>query len=222
MPRRRLVAVAAALAALALCVPATAAADDCAGADVLPAADNLAVVGQATLCLLNVQRAASGVRPLTENAKLTNASAGYSQRMVDEAFFAHEAPDGDTLVDRLTGAGYAVDDALVVGENIGWGQGALSSARAMVQAWMASPGHRANLLSDDYTEVGLGVVLGTPDDRSLGATYTTDFGERAAASSKASHDRGGARNPRSCTRAASAGRRKPAKSCARVARMRRR
>jgi uncharacterized protein YkwD len=222
MPHRRLVAVAAALAALALCVPATAAADDCAGADVLPAADNLAVVGQATLCLLNVQRAASGVRPLTENAKLTNASAGYSQRMVDEAFFAHEAPDGDTLVDRLTGAGYAVDDALVVGENIGWGQGALSSARAMVQAWMASPGHRANLLSDDYTEVGLGVVLGTPDDRSLGATYTTDFGERAAASSKASHDRGGARNPRSCTRAASAGRRKPAKSCARVARMRRR
>jgi uncharacterized protein YkwD len=222
MPRRRLVAVAAALAALALCVPATAAADDCAGADVLPAADNLAVVGQATLCLLNVQRAASGVRPLTENAKLTNASAGYSQRMVDEAFFAHEAPDGDTLVDRLTGAGYAVDDALVVGENIGWGQGALSSARAMVQAWMASPGHRANLLSDDYTEVGLGVVLGTPDDRSLGATYTTDFGERAAASSKASHDRGGARNSRACTRAASAGRRKPAKSCARVARMRRR
>jgi uncharacterized protein YkwD len=222
MPRRRLVAVAAALAALALCVPATAAADDCAGADVLPAADNLAAVGQATLCLLNEQRAANGVRPLSENAKLTNASAGYSQQMVDEAFFAHEAPDGDTLVDRLTGAGYAVDDALVVGENIGWGQGELASARSMVQAWMASPGHRANLLSDDYTEVGLGVVLGTPDDRSLGATYTTDFGERAVASRKASRDRTDARNSRTCTRAASAGRRKPAKSCARVARVRRR
>jgi uncharacterized protein YkwD len=214
MPRRRLVAVAAALAALALCAPATAAADDCAGADVVPAANNLAVVSQATLCLLNEQRADNGVRPLSENAKLTNASAGYSQRMVDEAFFAHEAPDGDTLVDRLTGAGYAVDDALVVGENIGWGQGALASARSMVQAWMASPGHRANLLSDDYTEVGLGVVLGTPDDRALGATYTTDFGERAAARRKASR--------RSCTRAASAGRHKQAKSCARVARVRRR
>jgi uncharacterized protein YkwD len=222
MPRRRLVAVAAALAALALCVPATAAADDCAGADVLPAADNLAVVGQATLCLLNEQRAANGVRPLTENAKLTNASAGYSQRMVDEAFFAHEAPDGDTLVDRLTGAGYAVDDALVVGENIGWGQGALARARSVVQAWLATPGHPANQHSNDYTEVGLGVVLGTPDDRSLGATYTTDFGERAVASRKAARDRTGARNSRSCARTASAGRRKPAKSCARAARVRRR
>jgi uncharacterized protein YkwD len=224
MPRRRLVAVAAALAALALCAPAAASADDCAGADVVPAADNLAVVSQATLCLLNQQRAANGVPALAQNAKLTNASAGYSQRMVDEAFFAHEAPDGDTLVDRLTGAGYAVDDALVVGENIGWGQGQLASARSMVQAWMASPGHRANLLSGDYTEVGLGVVLGTPDDRSLGATYTTDFGERAVVRKKASRERSGARDKasRSCTRAASAGRRKQAKSCARVARLRRR
>ena len=67
MPRRRLAAVAA-LAALALCAPATARAADCAGADVVPAADNVAVVGQATLCLLNQQRAAHGVGPLAENA----------------------------------------------------------------------------------------------------------------------------------------------------------
>src|SRR5919201_3166865 len=108
MPCRRLAAVAAALAAVALCAPAGASAADCAGADLVPAGNNLAAVGQATLCLLNQQRAANGVAPLTENAKLTSASAGYSQRMVAEAFFAHEAPDGDTLVDRLTGTGYAV------------------------------------------------------------------------------------------------------------------
>jgi uncharacterized protein YkwD len=213
MPRRRLAAVAAALAAVTLCAPAAASASDCTGADLVPAADNLAAVGQATLCLLNQQRAANGVAPLAENAKLTIASAGYSQRMVDQSFFDHEAPDGDTLVDRLTGAGYAVDDALVVGENIGWGSGTLASARSMVVAWMASAGHRANLLSGDYTEVGLGVVVGTPDDRSSGATYTTDFGERAVARKKAS---------RMCTRAASAARRRQARSCARVARVRRR
>jgi uncharacterized protein YkwD len=212
MPRRRLVAVVAALAAIALCAPAAASADDCAGADLVPATDNLAAVGQATLCLLNQQRAANGVAALTENGRLTSASAGYSQRMVSEAFFAHEAPDGATLVDRLTGAGYSVDDAIVVGENIGWGQGALARARSMVQAWMDSPGHRANLLSDDYTEVGLGIVLGTPDDHSLGATYTTDFGERAVARRKAS---------RTCSRAASATRRKQARTCARVVRVRR-
>jgi hypothetical protein len=78
---------------------------------------------------------------------------------------------------------------------------------------MASPGHRANLLSGDYTEVGLGVVVGTPGDGADGATYTTDFGERVVVHRKAS---------RSCTRAASAARRKSARSCARVARVRRR
>jgi uncharacterized protein YkwD len=216
MPRRRFAAVAAALAVAALCAPAVASADDCAGADLVPAAGNLPAVSQATLCLLNQQRAANGVAPLAENGKLTNASTGYSQRMVAEAFFDHEAPDGMNLVDRLTGAGYAIDDAPVVGENIGWAQGDLASARSMVQAWMASPGHRANLLSGDYTEVGLGVVLGTPDDRALGATYTTDFGERLVVHAKAS---------RTCTRAASARRgqsRKQGKACARVARVRHR
>jgi uncharacterized protein YkwD len=207
MSRRRLAAVASALAALALAAPAAASASDCAGADLVPAAGNLGAVGQATLCLLNQQRAASGVAPLTANRKLTVASADYSQRMVDQSFFDHEAPDGDTLVDRLTGAGYPVDDALVVGENIGWGSAELASARSMVQAWMASPGHRANLLSDDYTEVGLGVVVGTPEDRTSGATYTTDFGERVVPRKKAS---------RACSRVASAGKRKQAKGCARV------
>jgi uncharacterized protein YkwD len=180
MRRRRFAAVAAALAALALCAPTAASADDCAGADLVPATSNLPAVGQATLCLLNQQRAAGGLAPLTENAKLTVASTRYSQRMVNEAFFAHEAPDGATLVDRLTGAGYPVGDAPVVGENIGWGTGSLATARSMVQAWMASPGHRANLLSSDYSQVGLGVALGTPDAGSPGATYTTDFGSRAA------------------------------------------
>jgi uncharacterized protein YkwD len=207
MRRRRLAAVAAALAALALCAPAAAPAADCPGADLVPAAANLRVVGQATLCLLNQQRAAGGIAPLVENARLTMASAGYSREMVAQAFFAHQAPDGSSLVDRLTGAGYPVDDALVVGENIGWGSGSLSSARAMVAAWMASPGHRANLLSRDYSEVGLGVVVGTPDDRSAGATYTTDFGARTAAVHR--------KTSRACVR------RTRAKSCARIARVRR-
>src|SRR3954454_5343827 len=180
MVRRRLATVAA-LAALALCAPATAHADDCAGADVIPAADTVALVGQATLCLLNQQRAANGIGPLVENAALTTASAGYSQRMVAEGFFGHESPDGGTLVERLTDAGYlGDDDAWVVGENIGWGQASLATARSMVTAWMNSPGHRENLLSADYTQVGLGLALGTPTDQTWGATYTTDFRGGAA------------------------------------------
>jgi uncharacterized protein YkwD len=234
MPRRRLAAVAA-LAALALCAPATASADDCAGADLVPAADNVAVVGQATLCLVNQQRAANGVGPVVENTALTSASAGYSQRMVAQGFFAHESPDGGTLVGRLTGAGYlGGDDAWVVGENLGWGQGALATARSMVSAWMDSPGHRANLLSGDYTEIGLGLALGTPTDQTWGATYTTDFGAGANppapahARVKASAVGKKAKRRATCARAASTRRgarsAKPRTStaCARTARVRRR
>ena len=234
MPRRRLATVAA-LAALALCAPATASADDCAAADVVPAAGNVAAVGQATLCLLNQQRAAHGLGALVENAKLSNASTGYSQRMVGQGFFDHESPDGGTLVDRLTGAGYlGSDDAWVVGENIGWGQGTLATARSMVSAWMDSPGHRANLLSGDYTEVGLGLALGTPADQTWGATYTTDFGAGGGdpapthARAKATSVRTKVTRRTSCARAASArhggrsAKPRPSTACARAARARRR
>src|SRR6185312_3429867 len=232
MVRRRLAAVAA-LAALALCAPAAAQADDCAGADLVPAADNVAVVGQATLCLLNQQRAANGIGPLVENAALSTASAGYSQRMVAQGFFGHESPDGGTLVQRLTAVGYLGDDAAwVVGENIGWGQASLATARSMVNAWMNSPGHRENLLSGDYTEVGLGLALGTPADQTWGATYTTDFGAGAGAPAP-THARAKATSVRkkvtrrtSCARAASARRSgrsakpRPSTACARAARAR--
>jgi uncharacterized protein YkwD len=233
MARRRLATVAA-LAALALCAPATARADDCAGADLVPAADNVAAMGQATLCLLNQQRAASGIGPLVENAALSSASTGYSQRMVAQGFFAHESPDGGTLVDRLTAAGYlGDDDAWVVGENIGWGQASLATPRSMVDAWMNSPGHRENLLSADYTEVGLGLALGTPADQTWGATYTTDFGAGATPAparprvKAASATRKKAARAASCARAASVRHTRSTKArrsaaCARSARAHRR
>jgi hypothetical protein len=101
----------------------------------------------------------------------------------------------------------------VVGENIGWGQGALTTPRSIVDAWMASPGHRENLLSRDYTEVGLG-ALGTPG-AGAGATYTTDFGSEAPAPRKA-------RARATCARSAWARSAKPGRACARAARVRRR
>jgi uncharacterized protein YkwD len=221
MVRRRLAAVAA-LAALALCAPAAAHADDCVAADVVPAADNVAVVGQATLCLLNQQRAANGIGPLVENSALSTASAGYSQRMVAQGFFGHESPDGGTLVQRLTDAGYlGDDDAWVVGENIGWGQASLATARSMVTAWMNSPGHRENLLSADYTQVGLGLALGTPTDQTWGATYTTDFGAGAAPAPAHPRVKAAAASRKKATRAASCARAAAARRSARSAKPRR-
>jgi uncharacterized protein YkwD len=166
--------------ALALCAaPGSAAAADCPGADAVPAADNLPAIGQATLCLVNQQRTAHGLGALRTNARLSSASIGYSQRMVAQAFFDHQAPDGTTLVQRLTSVGYLNGgDDWVVGENIGWGQGPLSTPRAMVTAWMNSSGHRRNILATDYGEIGLGLAIGTPEDATWGATYTTDFGHK--------------------------------------------
>lgn len=174
---RRRHAIAVALAALCLGAPSAASASDCAGADTVPAADNVAAINQVILCLLNEQRAAAGLSALVEDPALDEASAAYSQRMVTESFFAHESPDGGVLVERLKTAGYLNGgEDWVVGENIGWGQGPLSTPRSMVNAWMNSPGHRSNILSGDYREIGLGLALGTPSDTTWGATYTTDFG----------------------------------------------
>jgi uncharacterized protein YkwD len=217
MVLRRPALLAVLLAAWALAAPGAASADECPGADAVPAADNLAQVGQATLCLLNRQRAGRGLAVLAENGALSSASRGYAQRMVAQAFFAHESPDGGTLVDRLGAARYLAGDSdWSVGENIGWGQGALASARSMVDAWMRSPGHRRNILGADYREVGLGLALGTPVDASWGATYTTDFGFRGTAARKPA---------RRCARSASAGRsragRAPrSRACTRSARKR--
>src|SRR5258707_6917090 len=121
------VALGTALAVLALATPAGAsAAGDCPGADLLPSADNVADINQATLCLLNAERAARGLGALTENASLSRASLAYSQQMVDQSFFAHEAPDGTDLVARLPPVGYLGNTrgAWSPGENIAFAHGA--------------------------------------------------------------------------------------------------
>jgi uncharacterized protein YkwD len=169
----------AAVAALAAPAGAQAHAQDaaCPGADVVPAAGNLTQVASATLCLLNDERAAAGLHPLAPATGLTQPSASYSARMVAENFFAHVAPDGATLTDRLEAGGYIEPDGdWTVGENIAWGQGDISTARSIMIAWMNSPGHRENILTPEFSEVGIGIVPGTPGDTSWGATYTTDFG----------------------------------------------
>jgi uncharacterized protein YkwD len=179
-PRRLL---AASTAALALCLAAPAAASAaCADTEVLPTAETLPVVATATVCLLNEERAAHGLDPVQENTALTKASLAYSQRLVTESFFAHEAPDGTDVVDRLTATGYIrPGTGWEVGENLAWAQGALASPRNVVKAWMESPGHRANVLTRAYREVGIGVVLGTPKAGPDGSTFTTNFGRRDAA-----------------------------------------
>jgi uncharacterized protein YkwD len=182
-PARRSLLAVLALAVLALAAPAAAHAADCPGADITPAQQGSAAAGQSTLCLLNAERAAHNLAPLSENARLTQASQAYSELMVAQGFFAHETPQGVDLITRLTTAGYLVDDLQEwdAGENLAWGQRELGTPRSIVAAWMDSPGHRDNILGADYEEIGLGVAPGTPTAGSDGATYATDFGRRRTA-----------------------------------------
>lgn len=180
MAPRRLLSVSTAALALCLAVPAGAAAA-CADTELVPTAETLPVVATATVCLLNEERAAHGLDPVQENAALTTASLAYSQRLVAESFFAHEAPDGTDVVDRLTAAGYIrPGSGWEVGENLAWAQGVLASPRNVVKAWMESPGHKANVLTRSYREIGIGIVLGTPKGGPDGSTFTTNFGRRDA------------------------------------------
>jgi uncharacterized protein YkwD len=68
-----------------------------------------------------------------------------------------------------------------LGENIAWGAGSLATPTATVRAWMHSAGHRHNILTGRFSEIGIGVVPGAPvalpADMNA-ATYTTDFGTR--------------------------------------------
>ena len=151
----------------------------CQNTDVLPTNENLELVRSAILCLHNQIRAQHNLPLLKENAKLRKAAAGHSADMVGEGFFDHTSPDGDSFVDRIIGAGYARrNDGWTLGENLAWGTGDLSSAQGVMDAWMGSSGHKANILKKTYRELGIGIRVGVPSDEGVGATITADFGAK--------------------------------------------
>jgi uncharacterized protein YkwD len=151
----------------------------CANTDVAPTADNVAVVAAAILCLHNQIRAQAGLPALKANVKLAKAAVNHSSDMVNEGFFDHTNPAGATFVDRIVNAGYVKrNDGWTLGENLAWGTGDLSTPAGVMNAWMNSAGHKANILKRGYKEVGIGIRLGVPSDQTVGATITADFGAK--------------------------------------------
>lgn len=160
-------------------VQAKASAAPCANTTITPDAGNLELVRAALLCLHNQIRVQSGLPTLKDNAKLRKAATGHSNDMVNDGFFDHTSPNGDTFVDRIIGAGYAKrNDGWTIGENLAWGTGELSTPQAIMDAWMNSAGHKANIVKKSYKEVGIAVRLGVPTDGTVGATVTADFGAK--------------------------------------------
>jgi uncharacterized protein YkwD len=160
-------------------VQAKASTAPCANTTITPDSANLEVVRVALLCLHNQIRGNAGLPAIKDNAKLRKAAAGHNDDMVADGFFDHTSPNGDTFVDRILDAGYAKrNDGWTIGENLAWGTGELSTPQAMMNAWMNSSGHKANILKKSYKEVGIAVRLGVPSDAGVGATVTADFGAK--------------------------------------------
>jgi uncharacterized protein YkwD len=116
--------------------------------------------------LTNAERVRHRLRPLTVDGRLAAAAQAHSTDMVRRGFFAHESPDGSQVWDRAVAAGYAYRK---VAENIAAGQ---RTANEVVQGWMGSPGHRANILDGDLTQIG----VGRADGGSYGVYWTQVFG----------------------------------------------
>ncbi|MEU1232049.1 sigma-70 family RNA polymerase sigma factor [Streptomyces sp. NPDC005828] len=121
---------------------------------------------QQVISLVNSERAKAGCGPLTENSLLTKAAQGHSDDMAARNFFDHTNPDGDGPGERITAAGYAWSS---YGENIAKGQ---TTAAQVMESWMNSPGHRANILNCGFKEIGIGIHT------SGGPYWTQAFGSR--------------------------------------------
>ena len=146
----------------------------CEGAGKLPDPDNIEQARAAILCLLNKERAAVGLPPLRENGRLEDAAQDYAVKMGERGFFDHVEPDGTRPEHRIAGAGYS---GRGIGENLYWGTRESSTPAAAVAGWMNSPGHRANILRPEWTEVGTGIGYDAP--RALvydAAVYVNEFG----------------------------------------------
>ncbi|HLM09498.1 MAG TPA: CAP domain-containing protein [Thermoleophilaceae bacterium] len=181
--RRVLAATAVALAcALPLAAaPDAPAASACDAAQATPSDAGKRRVVRATLCVLNAERARRGLRSLRLDRRLSRAARRHATDMVGKGYFSHDSLDGSTFLERIRRTGYLDDTrAWRAGENIAWGSGSRSTPRAIARAWMDSPGHRANILSRSFRDIGIAVVSGAPAAGIDGpaGTYATDFGSR--------------------------------------------
>jgi uncharacterized protein YkwD len=152
----------------------------CPDTGLTPTTHNVAEVRAATLCLVNRERTDHGERALRWNNRLVAAAQSHSESMAFGGYFQHISPNGETPVSRMRHVGYIYSSRIgfEVGENIAWGSLWLGTPRAIVAAWMASPGHRANILDANYRETGIGVSphLSLFAPGQSGGMYTQDFG----------------------------------------------
>jgi uncharacterized protein YkwD len=119
------------------------------------AGDDFAAMEDEVVTLTNVERRRNGCDDLTTNPALRTAMRLHVQELArhDGLYLSHVSDDGRTFAERARQQGYTAPGA----ENVARGQ---SSPAAVVQGWMASPGHRANIVNCSLKAIGVGVARG--------------------------------------------------------------
>lgn len=115
---------------------------------------NLDTVRALMLNRVNDERIAAGLPALTMHPLLNISAQGHANDMFNRAYYAHESPEGTTVFTRVTITGY---EAQLAAENIAKNQ---LSVTEVMDSWMDSPGHRANILDTAVTDVGFGLAYG--------------------------------------------------------------
>jgi uncharacterized protein YkwD len=128
-----------------------------------------AVYAEQLFQLTNAARAANGVPPLNRDSRLDRAATLFSQYMGTAGFFGHVGPDGVTPDQRMRLQGY---NWSWWGENIAWGYW---SPQEVMDVWMASPVHRANILNGNFKDIGVGIAFFL-DSNGVRVYMTQDFG----------------------------------------------
>ncbi|MBI4780703.1 MAG: CAP domain-containing protein [Oscillatoriophycideae cyanobacterium NC_groundwater_1537_Pr4_S-0.65um_50_18] len=125
--------------------------------------------------LTNAFRKQNNLAPLTLNSKLTTVAQTYSKTMATQDFLAHEGLDGSQPWDRMTAGGYNWSRAA---ENVAAGQ---TTPEEVMQSWISSAGHRANLLDPQLKEIGVGYFFLANDTGSVNYNHywTQNFGAPA-------------------------------------------
>jgi uncharacterized protein YkwD len=116
---------------------------------------------------VNATRAAHGLRPLRLDARLGKAARSWSATLLRTNSFTHGDFAGRMATFGISG---------LAGENLAWGSGSFAAPRSVVAMWLASPGHRANLLKPSYRRIGLGIVRGTFQGYGGATVVAADFG----------------------------------------------
>jgi uncharacterized protein YkwD len=125
--------------------------------------------------LVNIERAAQNLHPLSYDASLADAARDHSLDMGLLDYFSHTSLDGRTVSDRITAAGYSYN---TYGENIAGGQ---PTPQDVINSWMSSSGHRANILNPNFCDIGVGYAY-LPES-TFGHYWTQDFGRKSGVSS---------------------------------------